>query len=92
MFFFISKKFCNIYKDGNWTIKIKVLTKKYLRNKLSNLFLKVQNSLLEIEKDFIEFNDIELKDSETKIKREIGKLFFKPHNINLDDMYRSEKI
>ena len=37
-------------------------------------------------------NDIELKDSETKIKREIGKLFFKPHNITLDDMYRSEKI
>ena len=68
------------------------MTKKYLRNKLSNLFLKVQNSLLEIEKDFIEFNDIELKDSETKIKREIGKLFFKTHNITLDDMYRSEKI
>ena len=86
------KFFCNIYKDGNRTIKIKVLTKKYLRNKLSNLFLKVQNSLLEIEKDFIEFNDIELKDSETKIKREIGKLFFKTHNITLDDMYRSEKI
>ena len=86
------KFFCNIYKDGNRTIKIKVLTKKYLRNKLSNLFLKVQNSLLEKEKDFIELNDIELKDSETKIKREIGKLFFKPHNITLDDMYRSEKI
>ena len=68
------------------------MTKKYLRNKLSNLFLKVQNSLLEIEKDFIEFNDIELKDSEAKIKREIGKLFFKTHNITLDDMYRSEKI
>ena len=68
------------------------MTKKYLRNKQSNLFLKVQNSLLEIEKDFIEFNDIELKDSETKIKREIGKLFFKTHNITLDDMYRSEKI
>ena len=68
------------------------MTKKYLRNKLSNLFLKVQNSLLEIEKDFIEFNDIELKDSETKIEREIGKLFFKTHNITLDDMYRSEKI
>ena len=72
--------------------KNKSIDKKYLRNKLSNLFLKVQNSLLEIEKDFIEFNDIELKDSETKIKREIGKLFFKTHNITLDDMYRSEKI
>ena len=72
--------------------KNKSIDKKYLRNKLSNIFLKVQNSLLEIEKDFIEFNDIELKDSETKIKREIGKLFFKTHNITLDDMYRSEKI
>ena len=72
--------------------KNKSIDKKYLRNKLSNLFLKVQNSLLEKEKDFIELNDIELKDSETKIKREIGKLFFKPHNITLDDMYRSEKI
>ena len=37
-------------------------------------------------------NDIELKDSETKIKREIGKLFLKPHNVTLDDMYRSEKV
>ena len=72
--------------------KNKSIDKKYLRNKLSNLFLKVQNNLLEKEKDFIELNDIELKDSETKIKREIGKLFFKPHNITLDDMYRSEKI
>ena len=72
--------------------KNKSIDKKYLRNKLSNLFLKVQNSLLEKEKDFIELNDIELKDSETKIKREIGKLFFKPHNITLDDMYSSEKI
>ena len=72
--------------------KNKSIDKKYLRNKLSNLFLKVQNSLLEKEKDFIELNDIELKDSETKIKREIGKLFFKPHNITLDDMYRSEKV
>ena len=72
--------------------KNKSIDKKYLRNKLSNLFLKVQNSILEKEKDFIELNDIELKDSETKIKREIGKLFFKPHNITLDDMYRSEKI
>ena len=30
----------------------------------------VKNSLLELEKDFIELNDIELKDRETKIKRE----------------------
>ena len=37
-------------------------------------------------------NDIELKVRETKIKREIGKLFFKPNNITVDDMDRFEKI
>lgn len=30
----------------------------------------VKNSLLQLEKDFTELNDIELKDRETKIKRE----------------------
>ena len=39
---------------------------------LSNQFLKVKNSLLELEKDFIDLNDIESKERETKIKREIG--------------------
>ena len=37
-------------------------------------------------------NDIELKDRETKIKREIGKLFFKPNNITIDDIDRFEKV
>ena len=37
-------------------------------------------------------NDIELKVRETKIKREIGKLFFKLNNITVDDMDRFEKI
>ena len=34
-----------------------------------NQCLKVKNSLLELEKDFIELKDIELKDREVKIKR-----------------------
>ena len=34
-------------------------------------FLKVRNSLLELEKYFIELKDKELKDREVKIKREI---------------------
>ena len=34
-------------------------------------FLKVRNSLLELEKYFIELKDKELKDREAKIKREI---------------------
>ena len=35
-----------------------------------NQFLKVKNSLLELEKDFIEYEDRELKDREVKIKRD----------------------
>ena len=42
---------------------MKVLRKKYLKNTLSNQFLKVKDSLLELVKDFIELNDKELKDS-----------------------------
>ena len=71
---------------------MKVLKEKYLKNTLSNQFLKVKNSLLELEKDFIELNDIELKVRETKIKREIGKLFFKTNNVIIDDIDRFEKI
>ena len=51
----------------------------------------VKNSILELEKYFIELNDIELKDRETKIKREIEKLFLKPIFVSIDDMDRFEK-
>ena len=34
----------------------------------NNQFLKVRNSLLELEKDFMELTDRELKDREEKIK------------------------
>ena len=37
-------------------------------------------------------SNIELKDREAKIKREIGKFFFIPNNITIDDMYRFRKI
>ena len=40
-----------------------------------NQFLKVKNSLLELEKDFIELIDGELKERIVKIKREIEELF-----------------
>ena len=56
---------------------MKVLREEYLKNTLSNQFLKVKNSLLELEKDFIELNDIELKYRETKTKRKSGKYFLK---------------
>ena len=44
-----------------------------------------------LEKDFIEFNDIELKDREGKINRDIGKIFFKANNLTIVDMDRFEK-
>ena len=45
-----------------------------------------------MEKDFREVNDIKVKDTKTKIKREIGKLFFKMNNITIDDMDRFKKM
>ena len=53
------------------TIKMKLLREKYLQNSLRNQFLKVENSLLEFRKDFMELNDIESKNRETNIKREV---------------------
>ena len=39
-----------------------------------NQFLKEKNNLLELQKDFMELKDIELKDREVKIKREIEEI------------------
>ena len=47
------------------------IARKYSSNMRRNQFLKVNNSLVELEKDFIELKDRELKDREEKIKREI---------------------
>ena len=52
----------------------------------SNQFLKIKNSLLELEKGFKELKDSELKVREVKIKREIEMLFFKPIIVSIDDM------
>ena len=43
-----------------------------------NQFLKVKNCLLELEKDFIEQKDVELKDRDVKTKKEII--------VSVDDM------
>ena len=51
-----------------------------------NQLLKVKNSLLELEKDFKE-----LKDREVKIKREIEELLFKPIIVYIDDMDKFEQ-
>ena len=56
------------YKEKNNDIK-------YLNNIWKNQFLKLKNSLLDSEKDFIELKDRELKDREVNIKREIEELF-----------------
>ena len=64
---------------------------KYLNNMQKNQFLKVKNSLLELEKDFIELKDRELKDREVKIQREIEKLFFKQIMVSIDDIDKFEQ-
>ena len=51
----------------------------------------MKNSILGLEKDFIQLKDIELKDIEVKFKREIKELFFKPIIVTIDEMYRLEK-
>ena len=56
-----------------------------------NWFLKVNNSLLKLEKDFIELKDRELKEREVKTKREIEELFFKPLSVSEDDMDKFEQ-
>ena len=52
----------------------------------NNLFLKVKNSHLQLEKELIE-----LKDREVRIKREIEELIFKPIIVSQDDMGRFGK-
>ena len=49
-----------------------------------NQFLKVNNSLLEFEKDFIELKEKESKDREMKIKRETEELFLKPIIVSMN--------
>ena len=56
-----------------------------------NQFLKVKNSILELEKDFIELKDRDLKDREVKIERKIEEIFFKSITVSIDDMDRFEK-
>ena len=72
------------YKNEN-------IERKYLNNMQKNQFLKVSNSLLELEKDFIELKDTELKDREVDIKREIEELFFKPIIVSADEMDKFEQ-
>ena len=51
-----------------------------------NQFLKVKNSILELEKDFIELKNRELEDREVKIKRETEELVLKNIIVSIDDI------
>ena len=64
---------------------------KYLRNIQKNLILKVKNGLVELEQDFIELKNRELRDREVKIKRELEKLYFKPIIVSIDAMDKFEQ-
>ena len=69
---------------------MKVLGVKCLKNMQNSQSLKVKNNFLKLEKDVIELNDIELKDREIKIKREIEKLFLEPVIVSIGDMNKFE--
>ena len=66
-----SKNFREYIMMENRSYENENIARKYLSNMRRNQFLKVNNSLVELEKDFIELKDRELKDREEKIKREI---------------------
>ena len=61
------------YNNGEPKLSKPNYGEKIFKNAKEPIFLKVKNSLLELEKDFIQLKDIELKDIEVKIKREIEK-------------------
>ena len=67
------------------------IKRKYLKEMWENQFLKVKNSLLELQKSFIELKDRCLKDRELKIKKEIEELYFKPIIVSIDSMDKSEQ-
>ena len=73
------------YKDEN-------IERRYLREIMQNYqFLKVKNSLLEFEKDFIQLKDRESKIRKEKLERDIKGLFHKPLIVSKDDMDKFEE-
>ena len=80
-----------ISRDGKPDYKNENIERKTLKNMLNNQFLIVKNSLLRLEKDFIESKDRELNDGEEKIKRETEELFYKPVIVSKDDMDKFEE-
>ena len=72
---FVFKSFSEKFREYIWTenpnYKNENIERKYLNNIEKNQFLKVKNSLLELEKDFIELKDKELNNRDVKIEREM---------------------
>ena len=62
-----------------------------------NQFLKVKDSLVELQKIFIKLKDVELKDRKVKIKREIEELLFKPISVlpitdEMDELFLNQLL
>ena len=78
--FFNLKKFLKNFREyirmKNLDYKNENIERKFLEYMQNNQFLKVKNSLLELEKDFMELKDRKMKDREEKIKRGVDKLFY----------------
>ena len=72
------------YKNEN-------IDRKYLKIMRKNQLFKGKTQILELEKDFIDLKDIELKDREIRIDRDIEELFFKAIYVSIDAMDRFEK-
>ena len=68
-YFVISKVFREYKRMKNLDCKNKKIDAKYLTNIKKNQFLKVNNSLLELGKYFMELKDREFKDREEKIQK-----------------------
>ena len=74
---------------GNQSYKNENIETIYLNIMQKNQFLKVKNNLLELEKDFIDLKDIELKDRVIKIKKEIEKEIV---SIEAMDRFEAEEM
>ena len=81
---------CEYIRVENLNYKNENIERKYLNRMQNDQFLKVNNSLLELEKYFIELKDRKLKDREVKIKKETEELFSKPIIVSIDKFGQKE--
>ena len=75
----------------NLNYKNENIDRKYLKYMQKNQFLKIDDNVLELEKNFVELKGRELKDREVKTKKEIKVLFFKPIIVSTDEMDKFEQ-